>query len=97
MKDQEFFDKSDAEFVRASKCQLTVGDTIEKLNQVRTMGLISVACYGFVLVIGPFTGTDWISGPYISAFAVVGAVLGVSADIKIKMLKCLCAREREEA
>jgi hypothetical protein len=97
MKDQELFDKSDADFVLASKCPLTVEDTIEKLTRVRLMGIISVACFGLVFILGGFTGTDWLSTPGVGVFAVAGAILGVSADLKIKVLKCLHARERDDA
>ena len=90
-------ERSDDEFVRASKCPLTRPDTIDKLNRVRVMGMISVSCFAFVACLDPVLGSDFISGnPLLMGFAFLGGVMGLGADIKIKLLKCLSARDKTE-
>jgi len=90
-------DRSDEEFVRASKCPLTRPDTIEKLNRVRVMGVIGVSCFAFVACLDPFLGSNFIPGnPLLMGFAFMGGGMALGADIKIKLLKCLSARDKIE-
>ena len=90
-------DSSDEEFVRASKCPFTRPDTIEKLNRVRVMSMISVMCFAFVACLDPILGSDFVSGnPMFVGIVLIGGIMGIGADLKIKLLKCLGARDKTE-
>jgi hypothetical protein len=93
MKDLDRFDE---DFVRASKCPLTRPDTIEKLDRVRVSGMISVLGFAFVAFIGPAVGFDISGNPMFLGIVMIGAIMGMGADIKIKVLKCLSARDKTE-
>ena len=94
MKDLDRFDE---EFVRASRCPLTRPDTIEKLNRVRAMSMIGVLCFAFVALLSPVIGADFISGnPMFVGIVLIGGIMGMGADVKIKLLKCLSARDKTE-